>query len=106
VSTVASASVLIAGRNAADRETNPVAPSGLRADLFPYQARGVQWMWDTLGRTEGGILADEMGLEKMIQIIAFSTNSVARRQAFTGCRLISIIVPEPKMDKIGHAQSR
>jgi hypothetical protein len=44
MSTVASATVLIAGRDAADRETNPVAPRGLRADLFPYQARGVQWM--------------------------------------------------------------
>lgn len=70
MSTTASASVLIAGRDAADMETKPVAPRGLRADLFPYQARGVQWMWDTIGRTAGVILADEMGLGKTIQIIA------------------------------------
>ena len=70
MSTAASASVLIAGRDAADREANPIAPRGLRADLFPYQARGVQWMWDTVGRTGGVILADEMGLGKTIQIIA------------------------------------
>lgn len=70
MSTAASASVLIAGRDAADREANPIAPRGLRADLFPYQARGVQWMWDTVGRSGGVILADEMGLGKTIQIIA------------------------------------
>lgn len=44
--------------------------SGLNASLFPYQAQGVQWMWDTLSRTRGLILADEMGLGKTLQIIA------------------------------------
>jgi hypothetical protein len=43
---------------------------GLHADLFPYQARGVQWMWETVNRTGGLILADEMGLGKTLQIIA------------------------------------
>ena len=43
---------------------------GLKADLFGYQARGIQWMHDALARTGGLILADEMGLGKTIQIIA------------------------------------
>lgn len=42
----------------------------LNAELFPYQARGVQWMRDTLKNTGGVILADEMGLGKTLQIIA------------------------------------
>lgn len=44
--------------------------AGLNAKLFPYQARGVQWMWQTAKRTGGLILADEMGLGKTLQIIA------------------------------------
>ena len=43
---------------------------GLSATLFPYQARGVRWMWDMIAQTGGLILADEMGLGKTIQIIA------------------------------------
>lgn len=70
IATSASNNVLIAGRDAADEETDLIAPAGLQAELFPYQARGVQWMWDTIGRTGGVILADEMGLGKTIQIIA------------------------------------
>lgn len=47
-----------------------VAPSGLNANLFQYQARGVAWMADRTSRAGGFILADEMGLGKTIQIIA------------------------------------
>jgi SNF2 family DNA or RNA helicase len=43
---------------------------GLSADLFPYQARGIQWMRETLADTRGLILADEMGLGKTLQVIA------------------------------------
>ena len=43
---------------------------GLEANLFGYQARGIQWMHSALARTGGLILADEMGLGKTIQIIA------------------------------------
>lgn len=43
---------------------------GLAATLFPYQARGVQWMWETIRHTGGLILADEMGLGKTLQVIA------------------------------------
>lgn len=43
---------------------------GLNAKLFSYQARGVQWMQETIRNTGGLILADEMGLGKTLQIIA------------------------------------
>lgn len=43
---------------------------GLEAALFPYQARGVRWMNETISHTGGLILADEMGLGKTIQIIS------------------------------------
>src|SRR6056297_2712601 len=69
ISTVASDQVLIPARDAADQHDDPVTPTGLNADLFPYQSRGVQWMWDAIGGTGGVILADEMGLGKTIQII-------------------------------------
>jgi SNF2 family DNA or RNA helicase len=62
--------VLHSGKIAADEMPDEVEIKGLNADLFPYQARGVQWMWDTVNRTGGLILADEMGLGKTLQIIA------------------------------------
>ncbi len=71
----ASDGVLHSGRIAAEELPSEVSISGLRADLFPYQARGVQWMWETVGRTGGLILADEMGLGKTLQIIAMLVKS-------------------------------
>lgn len=62
--------VLHAGKIAAEALPATVHIEGLQADLFPYQARGVQWMWETVQRTGGLILADEMGLGKTLQIIA------------------------------------
>lgn len=59
-----------AGTAAADELGSEMAIPGLDAKLFPYQARGVQWMWQTARRTGGLILADEMGLGKTLQIIA------------------------------------
>ncbi len=58
------------GMAAADELGSEMAIPGLDAKLFPYQARGVQWMWQTARRTGGLILADEMGLGKTLQIIA------------------------------------
>ncbi|WP_422002703.1 DEAD/DEAH box helicase [Roseovarius mucosus] len=62
--------VLHSGKIAADELPAQVDIPGLVADLFPYQARGVRWMWETVSRTGGLILADEMGLGKTLQIIA------------------------------------
>ena len=71
----ASDGVLHSGRIAAEELPSEVSISGLKADLFPYQARGVQWMWETVSRTGGLILADEMGLGKTLQIIAMLVKS-------------------------------
>ena len=62
--------VLQSGTIAADDLRSEMSIAGLNAKLFPYQARGVQWMWQTAKRTGGLILADEMGLGKTLQIIA------------------------------------
>lgn len=63
-------SFLKAGRVAAENLDGEFAIPGLTATLFPYQARGVRWMWETVSHTGGLILADEMGLGKTVQIIA------------------------------------
>lgn len=58
------------GHVAASHHNPEISIAGLNATLFPYQARGVRWMQETLERTGGLILADEMGLGKTLQIIA------------------------------------
>lgn len=72
---VASNTVLHSGKIAAESLPAAIEITGLHADLFPYQARGVQWMWETVNRTGGLILADEMGLGKTLQIIALLMKS-------------------------------
>ncbi|MDP2738623.1 MAG: DEAD/DEAH box helicase [Pseudorhodobacter sp.] len=62
--------VLHSGKIAAEELPSAIEITGLHADLFPYQAKGVQWMRETVDRTGGLILADEMGLGKTLQIIA------------------------------------
>ncbi len=61
---------LLPGKDDAAATEITAAPAGLNASLFEYQAKGVQWMLDTVRHTGGLILADEMGLGKTIQIIA------------------------------------
>ena len=58
------------GQSVAEILPGIVNVPNLRACLFPYQARGVQWMYQTIALTSGLILADEMGLGKTVQIIA------------------------------------
>lgn len=58
------------GTEAAAPLQDSVEISGLQATLYPYQAKGVEWMRRTLKNTSGLILADEMGLGKTLQIIA------------------------------------
>jgi len=68
--TVPAESFVVEGRAAAEQLPAELETPGLVATLFPYQARGVRWMWETINTTGGLILADEMGLGKTIQIIA------------------------------------
>lgn len=58
------------GQMAAKDFAGELKIDGLHASLFPYQARGVGWMGETLRQVGGLILADEMGLGKTLQIIA------------------------------------
>ncbi|MBF6237036.1 DEAD/DEAH box helicase [Nocardia otitidiscaviarum] len=45
--------------------------SGLKAELRPYQARGITWLRETTTAHGGAVLADEMGLGKTVQAIGF-----------------------------------
>ncbi len=56
---------------ARESEPEPVAvPVGLKAQLRPYQERGLSWL-ATMSRLNcGAILADDMGLGKTVQVLA------------------------------------
>ncbi len=45
-------------------------PGGLRAELRPYQQRGLVWLAEMTSTGLGGCLADDMGLGKTLQVIA------------------------------------
>ncbi len=45
-------------------------PTGLRAELRPYQRDGVAWLRHLRAHGAGGVLADDMGLGKTLQVIA------------------------------------
>uniref|UniRef100_UPI0008367353 DEAD/DEAH box helicase n=1 Tax=Nocardia lijiangensis TaxID=299618 RepID=UPI0008367353 len=53
------------------QDAEPVpAPSGLKAQLRPYQLRGLSWLVTMNRMGCGAILADDMGLGKTIQVLA------------------------------------
>jgi hypothetical protein len=66
----------------------------LRADLRPYQAQGVAWMWDRVQRFQGALLADDMGLGKTIQTIALIerlfSDSTVREEGGLGVILVVV----------------
>lgn len=45
--------------------------SELKAELRPYQARGITWLRETTATHGGAVLADEMGLGKTVQAIGY-----------------------------------
>ncbi|WP_280493297.1 DEAD/DEAH box helicase [Nocardia asiatica] len=56
-----------------DRAREPVAvatPVGLKAQLRPYQERGLAWLATMSRMGCGAILADDMGLGKTVQVLA------------------------------------
>lgn len=59
------------------------APPGLRAQLRPYQRRGMSWMAELCRIGLGGILADDMGLGKTLQVIALHLTLAAEGWAPT-----------------------
>lgn len=56
-------------RQATGVPTTPV-PTGLRAELRPYQKAGFDWLAFLWTHRLGGILADDMGLGKTIQLLS------------------------------------
>ncbi|MFS0893759.1 DEAD/DEAH box helicase [Microbacterium sp. 179-I 3D3 NHS] len=58
------------GLRSADAVPEVAVPSGLRADLRPYQKAGFDWLAFLWGHRLGGILADDMGLGKTLQLLA------------------------------------
>ncbi|QLY32099.1 DEAD/DEAH box helicase [Nocardia huaxiensis] len=67
---------------AGERDAEPVpTPIGLKAELRPYQQRGLSWL-ATMSRLGcGAILADDMGLGKTVQVLALL---VHEREIFAG----------------------
>ncbi|MET8625691.1 SNF2-related protein [Kitasatospora sp. NPDC004669] len=63
---------LLAGRTAADPAgpENPALPPDFRAELRPYQRRGLAWLRTMSGLGLGAVLADDMGLGKTVQTLA------------------------------------
>ena len=55
---------------AGDAGATVAAPAALRAELRPYQERGLAWLAEMTGTGLGGCLADDMGLGKTLQVIA------------------------------------
>lgn len=58
----------------APRPTPP--PTGLRAELRPYQQEGFDWLAFLWRHRLGGILADDMGLGKTVQCLALVQHAV------------------------------
>ncbi len=58
------------GRMRAAQSLKPALPSGLRAELRPYQREGFEWLARLSAWAPGACLADDMGLGKTLQTLA------------------------------------
>ena len=68
---------LLEGR--AERAITPIAaPPGFRAQLRPYQERGLSWLAFLAELRLGALLADDMGLGKTVQTLALLLNDAAK----------------------------
>jgi len=61
---------VLAGLRDPARRSSDVPIPGLQAQLRPYQAVGVNWLWFLSRLGLGGCLADDMGLGKTLQVLA------------------------------------
>ncbi|PPF82343.1 DNA/RNA helicase [Rathayibacter rathayi] len=70
------------------------APTGLTAQLRPYQRAGYAWLVHRLGHGLGGILADDMGLGKTLQALAMMLWAVQEGRR-VGARRAPFLVVAP-----------
>ncbi|MGS2808954.1 DEAD/DEAH box helicase [Nocardia sp. MW-W600-9] len=79
---------------AREGEPEPVpVPVGLKAELRPYQERGLSWL-ATMSRLNcGAILADDMGLGKTVQVLALLAHERESTAVGTG--------PADALDRVG-----
>ncbi|AQX79418.1 hypothetical protein BWO91_05005 [Plantibacter flavus] len=80
-----------AGLNAIEAVPDTALPSGLHADLRPYQVEGFRWLAFLWQHGLGGILADDMGLGKTLQTLAL----VAHARETTGTTAPPFLVVAP-----------
>jgi len=64
------------GLRGIDRVPPTAPPSGLRAQLRPYQQQGLDWLAFLWRHRLGGILADDMGLGKTLQLLSLIAHAV------------------------------
>lgn len=64
-----------------DKLAEPTPGPNFRADLRPYQARGLAWLTYMKTLSLGACLADDMGLGKTIQVIALLNHLLASEPA-------------------------
>ncbi|HEY4419083.1 MAG TPA: DEAD/DEAH box helicase [Pseudonocardia sp.] len=65
----------------AERAITPIPPPpGFRAQLRPYQERGVSWLAFLSALGLGACLADDMGLGKTVQMLALETHERAQQE--------------------------
>ncbi|PSL39253.1 SNF2 family DNA or RNA helicase [Labedella gwakjiensis] len=80
----------------AGEATRPVSvPSGLTAQLRPYQAEGFSWLAHLWRHGLGGILADDMGLGKTLQCLALVQHAVESVAASARDRPAPFLVVAP-----------
>ena len=64
-------------RAAVARTLDPEVPSGLQAELRPYQLEGFRWLARLSAWAAGACLADDMGLGKTLQALALLVHRAA-----------------------------
>lgn len=86
-----------------DRISAVQPPSGLKAELRPYQQRGLDWLQFLREYRLAGILADDMGLGKTLQAIA---HLLLEKQSGRAERPSLVVVPTSLMFNWHHEVQR
>ena len=73
-------------------------PTGLRAQLRPYQADGFSWLATLHAHGLGGVLADDMGLGKTVQTLALICQA---REQTPGMAPFLVVAPTSVVAQLG-----